>query len=113
MTTVEYISSLTGFSLDEGVFQRIALDRGVCDRDPAFLDARMKDLLLADVLFAVWNAGTNIPSFQYQHGQFSTSTGSQTITDKAGLYDLMRRLYRRWGDPRADLFEGGGHVWME
>ena len=104
---------MTTFVLDEAVLKRIALDRGVygCQL-PEQLDQRKKDLLLADMLYAVVYGPDNIASHQYQHGQFSTSTGSQKV-NKEELYRMMLRLYQKWGDEKADLLYPSALQWLE
>ena len=111
---IEYLSGLTTFVLDEAVLKRIAIDRGVygCQL-PEKLDQRLKDLLLADILYAIVLGPSNIPSLQYQHGQFSTSTGSQKIEDKEELYRTMLRLYQKWGDEKADLIPTSSMQWLD
>ena len=111
---IEYISGLTGFVLDESVLKTIATDRGVLDvKSAGELTAKDKDLLRADVLFAVYLAPNNLPSFQHQHGQFSTSTGAQQIGDKERIYNMMRNIYRKYGDERAELIPVSSLIWSE
>ena len=96
---IEYMSGLTGFVLDDTVLKRIAFDRGVSEVvSYEELTDRDKDLILADILISVYLAGYDLPSFQHQHGQFSTSIGKQTIKDKDSLLALARRLYGKWDE---------------
>ena len=110
---IDYMSGLTGFVLDESVLQRIALDRGVSEvASYEALTQRDKDLLTADILLAVYQAGDDLPSFQHQHGQFSTSTGKQTIKDKEHICNLLRFYYGKWGDEKLDLVPTSSLRWI-
>ena len=110
---IDYMSGLTGFVLDESVLQRIALDRGVSEVDSYdVLTQRDRDLLTADILLAVYMAGDDLPSFQHQHGQFSTSTGKQTIKDKDHICALLRFYYGKWGDEKLDLIPESSLRWI-
>ena len=110
---IEYMSGLTGFVLDDSVLRRIAIERGVSEVTAyEELEERDRDLILADILMAVYFAGYELPSFQHQHGQFSTSIGKQTIKDKDSLLAWARRLYRKWGDEKEDLVPTSELSWM-
>lgn len=111
---IEYMSGMTGYSLDEAVFKRIAIDRDLGDGCFCYteqISQRTKDLVLADILFTVWISGKNIASFQHQHGQFSTSTGAQYL-DKDNIYDTMVALYRKWDDDKLDLIQTTSLEWI-
>lgn len=96
---VNYMSSLTGFTLDESVFRRIAVERGVDTVENEFdLTERDRDLLTADIIYTILLSPSTIPSFQHQHGQFSVSIGQQKVNDRDYLFRLMLWLYRRWDD---------------
>lgn len=110
---IDYMSGLTGFVLDESILQRIALDRGVNEViSYEDLSDRDKDLLTADILLAVYQAGDDLPSFQHQHGQFSTSTGKQTIRDKDHILNLLRYYYGKWGDDKLALIPESSLRWI-
>lgn len=110
---IDYMSGLTGFVLDESVLQRIALDRGVSEVDSYdALTQRDRDLLTADILLAVYMAGDDLPSFQHQHGQFSTSTGRQVIKDKDHIAALLRLYYGKWGDEKLELIPESSLRWI-
>ena len=112
MTIIEYISGLTSIVFDEAILTRIASDRGVLNfTDPASINQRSKDLILADLLMTAYMGPSNIPSMQQQHGQFSQSIGQQKFDNKDELYDMAMRLYRRWHDPKACLYEKAGFEW--
>lgn len=110
---IEYMSGLTSFVLDESIFKRIAMDRDVLDVEYVTeLTEKQKDLLTADILMAVYLGPNNIPSLQHQHGQFSTSIGSQTIKDREGILNWAKRLYAKWGDEKLDLIPESSLSWM-
>ena len=113
---IRYMSSLTGYIFDDAVLERIALERSVADvASFSEITERDKDLLTADLLFVLYTSPSQSASFSKKHGQFSQSVGSQTITDKDGIYNLMMRLYHKWDDPKAEEIEdmGGGLQWLE
>ena len=113
---IRYMSSLTGYIFDDAVLERIALERNVAGV-ASFSDIteKDKDLLTADLLFVLYTSPSQSASFSKKHGQFSQSVGSQTITDKDGIYNLMVRLYQKWEDPKVKEIEemGGGLEWMQ
>lgn len=112
---IRYMSSLTGYVFDEAVLERIALERGVSEiTDFADLTQRDKDLVLADMLLVLFTSPSQTASLSKKHGQFSQTIGSQIIYDKDDLYDLMMRLYKKWGDPLAEELAdmGGGLEWI-
>ena len=113
---IRYMSSLTGYIFDDAVLERIALERSVADvASFSEITEKDKDLLTADLLFVLYTSPSQSASFSKKHGQFSQSVGSQTITDKDGIYNLMMRLYNKWEDPKAKEVEnmGGGLEWMQ
>ena len=113
---IRYMSSLTGYVFDDAVLERIALERNVAEVGSFYeLSEKDKDLLTADLLFVLYTSPSQSASFSKKHGQFSQSVGSQTITDKDGIFDTMMRLYTKWEDPKAEELEdiGGGLEWMQ
>ena len=110
---IDYMSGLTGFVLDESVLQRIAIERGVSEVEAYYeLTERDRDLLTADILLTVLLAGDTLPSFQHQHGQFSTSTGAQNIKDKDHICNMLRWYYGKWGDEKLDLVPTSSLHWV-
>lgn len=111
---IEYMSGLTTFVMDDNVLKAIAYERGVmCVTRYDELSERTRDLLTADILFKAYCGAANIPSFQHQHGQFSTSTGSQTIADKDTIGRQAYWLYKKWGDEKMFLIPTSSLNWME
>lgn len=113
---IRYMSSLTGYVFDDAVLERIALERNVAEVGSfSEITEKDKDLLTADLLFVLYTSPSQSASFSKKHGQFSQSIGSQTITDKDGIYNAMMRLYKKWEDPKAKELEdmGGGLEWMQ
>lgn len=111
---LNYLAGLTGYTLDSSVYERIAMERGVTYVTSFYeLTEQQKDLCLADILLSVYLAPSGLPSMQVQHGQFSQSVGKQDLGNKEGIYRLMMRLYSKWGDPKADMYEESNLQWME
>lgn len=113
---IRYMSSLTGYVFDDAVLERIALERNVAEVGSfAELSEKDKDLLTADLLFVLYTSPSQSASISKKHGQFSQSVGSQTITGKDNIFDIMMRLYQKWEDPKAEELEdmGGGLEWMQ
>lgn len=114
---ISYISSLTGFSFEKGVIERIAMERGVINATSVEeIDARTKGLITADLLFVIYTSPTTKGSYSRQHGAYSESIGGQSITDKANIYDMMMALYKKWDDKEMieTLEEIGGTLhWMK
>lgn len=113
---IRYMSSLTGYIFDDAVLERIALERNVAEVGSfAELSEKDKDLLTADLLFVLYTSPSKSASISKKHGQFSMSVGSQTITGKDNIFDIMMRLYQKWEDPKAEELEdmGGGLEWMQ
>lgn len=112
---IRYMSSRTGYVFDTAVLERIALERGVSEvTDFAELTQKDKDLILADMLLVLFTSPSQTASISKKHGQFALTIGSQIIYDKDDIYELMMRLYKKWGDPLAEELEdmGGGVEWI-
>lgn len=110
------MSSLTGYVFDKPVLERIAMERGVnCVTSFAQLSERDKDLIMADLLFVIYTSPTQTSSISKSHGNFSQTIGSQYISDKKNIYELMMKLYNKWNDPKAGTVNVGGNglQWME
>ena len=111
---INYIGSLTGFSFERSVLERIALERGV-DRvsDVADLTEKDKDLITADLLYVAFFSPTDTASMTKKHGTFAITIGSQYITNRGALWRMMKRLYDKWGDDKLGDTNEGGLQWME
>ncbi len=80
---IEYMKSLTGYSISDSILKRIAMEREVSEvTDYKQLGQREKDLILADILFVAYTSPYQTSSHTKQHGAFSQTIGSQIITDK-------------------------------
>ena len=113
---IRYMSSLTGYVFDDAVLERIALERNVAEVGSfSEITEKDRDLLTADLLFVLYTSPSHSASISKKHGQFSMSIGSQTITDKDGIFEFMMRLYQKWEDPKVKELEdmGGGLEWMQ
>lgn len=101
---ITYMSTLTGFTFEKPVLERIAMERGVSEvAEYNKLEQKDKDLLLADLLFVVYTTPYQTSSLTKQHGAFSQTIGSQIITDKKGIYNLMTALYKKWNDDKLEI----------
>lgn len=113
-SVIEYMSSLTGFVFDKPVLERIALERGVDEvTSLEELTQRDRDLLLADLLFIIYTSPTQSSSISKKHGSFSLTIGSQYISDKKNIYELMNKLYSKWGDEKLDNLDDQGLQWLD
>lgn len=111
---IEYMSGLTTFVMDDSVLKAIAYERDVMNVTSFDdLSEMTRDLLTADILYRAYCGAANIPSFQHQHGQFSTSTGAQNIADKDTIGRQAYWLYRKWGDDKMFLIPQSSLNWME
>ena len=111
---LSYMSSLTGFVFEKSVLERIALERGVDEVSSLEeLTQKDRDLLLADLLFIIYTSPTQSSSISKKHGSFSLTIGSQYISDKKNIYELMNKLYSKWGDEKLDNLDDQGLQWLE
>lgn len=113
---LEYLSGLTGFIFDKAVLKRIAMERGVLNAtNIGDIDKKTRDLLLADLLLTVYMSPNTSASISQTHGSFSQTIGSQTITDREGLYNMFISLYRKWDDDKLEDVQdlGGTLQWLE
>lgn len=112
---ITYMSTLTGFTFEKSVLERIAIERGVSEvTEYNQLEQKDKDLLLADLLFVAYTTPYQTSSLTKQHGAFSQTIGSQIITDKKSLFNLMTALYRKWNDDKLEIVNqmDGGLQWI-
>lgn len=112
---ITYMSTLTGFTFEKSVLERIAMERGVSDvTDYSQLEQKDKDLLLADLLLVIYTSPYQTSSLTKQHGAFTQTIGSQIITDKRGMFNLMTSLYRKWNDDKLETVNeiDGGLQWI-
>lgn len=112
---IDYIGGLTGFVLDKSVLVRIAIDRQVYEKRPQELTQKDKDLITADILHVIYMSPNTMASRTSQHGSYTRTIGSQTLQDRTAIYEMMKRLYRKWDDSKADEIEAasGGLQWLE
>lgn len=113
---IQWLGNRVGYDIPRATLENIVLERGLSDvTDFAELTARDKDLLLADLLFFLWSSPTQTASTTWSHGDATRSKGSQIITDKKNIYDLMMSLYGKWNDPMADTVADSSGVcqWLE
>ena len=102
---IEYLSGLTGFVFDKAVLKRIALERGVNEvTDYEELDAKTKDLLRADLLYAAYCSPNIWASSTQSHGSYTKTIGSQTlyVKDKERLYNMFYHIYKKYEDDKIE-----------
>ena len=102
---IEYLSGLTGFVFDKAVLKRIALERDVDEvTDYEELDAKTKDLLRADLLYAAYCSPNIWASSTQSHGSYTKSIGSQTlyVKDKERLYNMFYHIYNKYEDDKLE-----------
>lgn len=112
---ITYMSTLTGFTFEKSVLERIAMERGVSGvTDYNQLEQKEKDLMLADMLLVIYTSPYQTSSLTKQHGAFTQTIGSQIITDKRGIYNHMTALYRKWNDAKLETVNemDGGLQWI-
>lgn len=112
---ITYMSTLTGFTFEKSVLERIAMERGVSGvTDYNQLEQKEKDLMLADMLLVIYTSPYQTSSLTKQHGAFTQTIGSQIITDKKGMFNLMTALYRKWNDAKLEIVNqmDGGLQWI-
>lgn len=111
---ITWLKNRVGYDIPQGTIENIVLERGLEDvTDFAELTQKDKDLLLGDLLFYMWTCATQTASKSWSHGDMTKSVGSQMLTDKANIYDLMMSLYRKWNDPMVETVEAiGGVGWI-
>lgn len=113
---ITWLGNRVGYEIPAQTLVNIVMERGLQDvKEFAELSAENKDLLLADVLFYLWSYPTQTASSSWSHGDATESKGSQIMTDKRNIYNLMMSLYRKWKDPMAELVEesDGNVQWLE
>lgn len=112
---IKWLKNRVGYDIPTGTIENIVLERGLQDvTDFAELTQKDKDLLLADLLFYLWTCPTQTASKSWSHGDQTKSIGSQMLTDKANIYNLLMALYRKWDDPMVETVEdmSGGVQWI-
>lgn len=112
---VKWMSSRVGYDIPTQTLENIIIERGLQDvSDFADLSDKDKDLTLGDLMFYMWTSPTQTSSESKSHGDYTYSKGSQMLTDKKNIYETMMALYRKWGDPKADMIEDseGGCSWI-
>lgn len=113
---INWLGNRVGYEIPRQTLENIVMERELSDvKSFEELDARNKDLLLADTLFYLWSCPTQTASHSWSHGDATESEGSQIMTDKRNIYRLMMALYRRWQDPMAELIEesDGSVEWVD
>lgn len=114
-TIIEYVGTLVTYPIPPKTVERIIKERGI-DGVEDWADVKLRDrnLVLADLLFAMFTAPSNTGSKSRSHGDFSCTIGGVIITDKNDIYSLMMQLYKNPDKELWELLENiGGCSWME
>lgn len=107
---LDYLSGLTNFVFDKSVLKRVALECGVSEVE-AYAElteehrARCKAALLETIVFGVYQTASSTT----QHGSYTLTVGSQTITQKslASIKSELKRLYEKLGEEdKLDALNG-------
>lgn len=112
---IEYVGSLVTYPIPKKTVERIIKERGIDNvEDWSDVTLRTRNLVLADLLFAMFSAPSNTGSRSRSHGDYSITIGGTVITDKSDIYNLMMRLYQH---PEEELWEALANVgncqWLE
>lgn len=113
---IDYLSGLTGFVFSKSVLLRVAMERDVLGvTDISQIDAKTKDLLLADLLLVVYLSPNSSASLTKQHGAFTHTIGSQTTNSKDDIYDVICGIYKKYGDEKISSLpsSSGNLTWLE
>ena len=98
---LDYLSGITNFVFDKSALMHVALECGVADVTQ-YLDLteeqkdRCKMMLYAKIVFGVYQTA----SVTNQHGSYTLTVGSQTITAAAlqSIKAELKRLYGKYGE---------------
>lgn len=102
-TIREYVGSLITYPIPADTVDRIMEDRGLNEiKDWADVTRRTRNLVTADLLFALVNAPNDTGTKSRSHGDFSVSIGGVKLYNKTLLYDLMMKLYE---NPDQEIWE--------
>lgn len=100
---LDYLSGLTAYVFDKSVLKRVAMERGVMYAESIDeIDAKTRDLLRADLLYAAYLSPNVWASYTNQHGSYSKTVGSQTIyvEERERLYNTFIAIYKRYDDDK-------------
>ena len=112
---IEYVTSLIGYPIKQFVVERIIKERGLEDIDDwTDMTTRMRNLVVADLLFNLFTSPNDTGSKSKTHNNFTVSVGGTKLYDKNDIYSLMMTLYK---NPDQELWEAldniGGCQWLD
>lgn len=116
---IDYISGLTNFVFDKAVLNRIALDCGVSEiTSYSELTEEHKDNCKIALLETIVYGPYSTASSTNQHGAWTLTIGSQTITSAAleSIKSELKRLYKKYDktDKIEELEDAGGVMqWVD
>ena len=109
MTVLEWLKKSTRYSFEEGIFEKIALDRGCNPQDDVYGDnvtKRQKELMTADIIFtAVLLSPSNTASLSQSHNGFQKVIGQEQDFYQDEKIKYAIRIYKLYDDERADILE--------
>lgn len=96
---IEFVSGLTPFVFDKSTLKRVIFERGASEVESFDdLTVEQKELMKADLLYAVYTSPTIWASSSQKHGNFEMTIGSQTIyaNDKDKLFGIFSLIYKKY-----------------
>ncbi len=112
---IDYLSGLTNFVFDKAVLNRVALDCGVSEvTEHSQLTDELKGKCMIALLKTIVFGPHSTASSTNQHGAWTLTVGSQTIT-AASLENIraeLKRLCKKYGDEETleMLEDSGGYM---
>jgi len=108
---IDYVKGLTAYQFDDNVYTRIIFDRSVSAvTDYNSLSVKDIDLLTADLLYVAYTAPTTLASVSQSHNGFSQTYGTQTVSERIKLYNIIYSVYNKYGDAKLEGLEESNGV---
>lgn len=106
MTMVTWLTAQTEpyIDLSEAFLYSILVKRGITDDETLVSEAteRQKDLCLADIYFAAATSSVRTGTQGESDGGWTHYIAIKNSVNRAGLLDMAKNLYDKWGEPFAD-----------
>ena len=103
---IDYVKGLTAYQFDDNVYKRIIMDRAVSSvTDFNYLSKKDIDLLTADLMYVAYSAPTTMASVSQSHNGFSQTYGTQTVSERNTLYNMVYSIYKKYEDPKINELE--------
>ncbi len=111
---LDHLSGLTNFVFDKAVLKRVAFKCGVADiTSAADMTDEKEDMCKIMLLETIVYGPHSTASSTNQHGAWTLTVGSQTITAAAleSIKSELKRLYKKYGeDEKLEALEDTGGV---